>query len=120
VRITGITFVGTRTGVRPAMTEFLRDVLRLSPSEPTVGMDADVFDLPDGSSFAVAAAMAPDEQERTVGFSVADVHEARRALETAGVWVDEEVTENDRYLYLHFRAPDGRLYELVEERVKGT
>ena len=39
--------------------------------------------------------------------------------EATGVWVDEEVAENDRYLYLHFRAPDGRLYELVEERVKG-
>jgi len=118
VRITGITFVGTRTGVRPAMTEFLREVLRLSPSESTAGMDADGFDLPDGSTFAVAAAIAPDEQERTVGFSVDDVHEARRALETAGVWVDEEVSENDRFLYLHFRAPDGRLYELVQERVK--
>ena len=23
--------------------------------------------------------------------------------------------ENDRYRYTHFRAPDGRLYELVEE-----
>lgn len=119
MRITGITFVGTSTGVRPAMTEFVRDVLLLAPSAPTAGMDADVFDLPDGSSFAVAAAIPPDEQERTVGFSVDDVHEARRALETAGVWVDDEVSENDRYLYLHFRAPDGRLYELVEARVKG-
>jgi glyoxylase I family protein len=98
------------------MTEFLREVLRLPLSDATVGMDADVFVLPDGSSFAVAEADAPDEEERTVGFSVDDLHEARRALETAGVWVDDEVSENDRYRYLHFRGPDGRLYELVEER----
>ena len=116
MRITGITFVGTRTGVRPAMSDFLRDVLHLSPSGPTLGMDADVFDLPDGSSFAVASADPPDEQERTVGFSVDDIDAAREALEAAGVWVDDEVSENDRFRYLHFRAPDGRLYELVEER----
>ncbi len=116
MRITGITFVGTRTGARPAMTALLRDVLGLSPSEPVAGMDADVFDLPDGSSFAVADADPPDEQERTVGFSVDDLDAAKVALETSGVWVDTEVSSNDRFRYLHFRGPDGRLYELVEGR----
>jgi len=116
MRVTGITFVGTRTGARPAMSDFLRDVLGLSHSEPTAGMDADVFDLPDGSSFAVASVISPDEPERTVGFSVDDIDSARSALEAAGVWVDDEVSENERFLYLHFRAPDGRLYELVQER----
>jgi hypothetical protein len=28
----------------------------------------------------------------------------------------DEVAENARYRYMHFRAPDGQLYELVEER----
>jgi catechol 2,3-dioxygenase-like lactoylglutathione lyase family enzyme len=116
MRITGITFVGTRTDARPAMAEFLRDVLGLSPAEPAAGMDADVFDLPDGSSFAVAPGVAPDGDDRTVGFSVADIDEARTALEAAGVWVDPEIAVNERFRYLHFRAPDGHLYELVEER----
>ena len=116
MRITGITFVGSRTDARPAMAQFLREVLGLSPAAPTAGMDADVFDLPDGSSFAVARGVPPDEDDRTVGFSVDDLDQARAALEAAGVWVDDEVSVNERFRYLHFRAPDGHLYELVEGR----
>ena len=115
MRITGITFVGTRTDARPAMAGFVRDVLGLSPVPPTGGMDAEVFALPDGSSFAVASGVAPDEDHRTVGFSVDDIDEARAALEAAGVWTDDDVSANDRFRYLHFRAPDGQLYELVED-----
>jgi catechol 2,3-dioxygenase-like lactoylglutathione lyase family enzyme len=115
MRITGITFVGTRTDARPAMAEFLRDVLRLTPAPPTEGMDAEVFGLPDGSSFAVTSGVPPDEDDRTLGFSVDGIEEARQALEAAGVWTDDEVAVNDRFRYLHFRAPDGQLYELVEE-----
>jgi glyoxylase I family protein len=116
MKINGITFVGTRTDARPAMAEFVREVLGLSPAQPAGGMDADVFDLPDGSSFAVAPGVPPDEEDRTVGFAVADIEEARRDLDAAGVWVDDEIAVNERYRYLHFRAPDGHLYELVEER----
>jgi hypothetical protein len=36
-------------------------------------------------------------------------------LRAAGVEVDEPA-ENDLQRYVHFRAPDGKLYELVEER----
>ena len=116
MRITGITFVGTRTDARPAMADFLREVLGLSPASPTAGMDADVFDLPDGSSFAVAPGVPPDEEDRTVGFSVDDLDAARAALEAARVPVDDEISVNDRFRYLHFVAPDGHLYELVEGR----
>ena len=28
----------------------------------------------------------------------------------------DEVATNERFRYMHFRAPDGRLYELVEVR----
>lgn len=120
MRINGITFVGTRTDARPAMAAFVRDVLGLAPGEPAAGMDADVFDLPDGSSFAVAPGVPPDEEDRTVGFSVDDIDEARAALDAAGLWVDDEIAVNERFRYLHFRAPDGHLYELVEERRPGT
>jgi glyoxylase I family protein len=114
MRITGITFVGTRTGARPEMAAFLRDVLGLAPAAPTAGMDAEVFDLPDGSSFAVTSA-GPDDDPRTIGLSVDDIDEAWARLRAAGVATDDAVTTNDRFRYLHFRAPDGQLYELVEE-----
>ena len=35
-------------------------------------------------------------------------------LRAAGVDVDDEIAANERFRYVHFRAPDGRLYELVE------
>ena len=72
--------------------------------------------MPDGSSFAVTPGVAPTEDDRTVGFLVDDLDDARRELVTTGVEVDEEISTNARFRYLHFRAPDGHLYELLEER----
>ena len=77
------------------------------------GADADMFLLPDGSLFAVADPRSMGETSRSVGFLVADLDEAVAALRQAGIEVDEPA-ENDRHRYVHFRAPDGKLYELVE------
>jgi catechol 2,3-dioxygenase-like lactoylglutathione lyase family enzyme len=64
----------------------------------------------------VTPGAAPTEDDRTVGFLVDDLDDARRVLLAAGVAVDEEIATNARFRYLHFRAPDGHLYELLEER----
>jgi glyoxylase I family protein len=116
MRITGITFVGTRTDERRAMTRFLQEVLGLTPAPAVEGMDADLFSMPDGSSFAVTPGVAPTEDDRTVGFLVDDLDDARRVLLASGVEVDDEIQSNEQFRYLHFRAPDGHLYELLEER----
>ena len=50
MQITGLRFVGTRTPRRAEMAAFLRDVLRLDASV-VPGVDIDLFQLPDGSSF---------------------------------------------------------------------
>jgi catechol 2,3-dioxygenase-like lactoylglutathione lyase family enzyme len=111
----GITFVGTRTGARSEMGTFVRDVLGLAPM--TVGgVDAEMFALPDGSTFAITSPDGPDDIERTVGFLVEDIAQAAAELKAFGVAVDEEIAESATQRYLHFRAPDGRLYELVENR----
>ena len=52
---------------------------------------------------------------RTIGFLVSDVAAAAAELQAAGVETDE-VHETDRQRYVHFTAPDGKLYELVEEK----
>jgi glyoxylase I family protein len=52
--------------------------------------------------------------ERTVGFLVDDLDAAVEELRAAGIETDDEVSVNERWRYLHFRAPDGQLYELVE------
>jgi glyoxylase I family protein len=115
MQIKGITFVGTRTGARSAMGTFVRDVLGLAPTTVD-GVDAEMFALPDGSTFAVTSPDGPDDTERTVGFLVEDIATAAAELKASGVTVDGEIAETTTQRYLHFRAPDGRLYELVENR----
>jgi glyoxylase I family protein len=115
MRITGITFLGTRTDARPAMTQFARDVLGLTLLPAVDGMDADLFSMPDGSSLAVTPGVAPGDDDRTIGFLVDDLDDAHRALVASGVEVDEEISVNERFRYVHFRAPDGHLYELLED-----
>jgi glyoxylase I family protein len=114
MQIDGITFVGIRTAARLEMVVFVRDVLGLAPVRVD-GIDAEVFAMPDGSSLAVTSPERPDDIERTVGFLVGDIEEAARELRAAGVVTDGEVASSARQRYLHFRAPDGHLYELVEE-----
>ena len=96
------------------MSAFVRDVLGLAPVAGD-GATADMFALPNGDVFAVASLHEGDGMaERTVGLLVDDLDSAIDELHAAGVETDG-ISENDRYRYTHFRAPDGRLYELVEE-----
>ena len=53
--------------------------------------------------------------ERTVGLLVDDLDAAVAQLRAAGVATDE-VSESATQRWAHFRAPDGRLYELVQQR----
>ena len=115
MRIKGLAFVGTRTPARETMTRFVQDVLSVVPTHLS-GIDADLFELPDGSMFAIAPTDEPTG-ERTVGFLVEDLDAACVELRAAAdVEVDDSVSANERFRYVHFRAPDGRLYELVEAR----
>ena len=110
--VRGLVFVGTRTPAATAMRAFSRDVLGLVARD---GDGAAFFDLPDGSTFAVQATEDLDPAERTVGFLVDDLDAAVAELHRAGV-VTDEVAETGAQRYVHFRAPDGQLYELVQQR----
>ena len=118
MEVLGLVFAGTGTHARPQMTAFVRDVLGLAPVR-VAGVEADLFDLPDGSSFAVASAGGMGTTERSIGFLVRDIEAAVHELRALGLEVDEEVSGNARERYVHFRAPDGQLYELVERRPGG-
>jgi glyoxylase I family protein len=50
-----------------------------------------------------------------IGFQVEDLDEAIAELRTAGIAVDDPA-QNEQQRYVHLRAPDGNLYELVENR----
>ena len=112
MEVTGLAFVGTRTRHVEQMRSFVQDVLGLVPRQDG---GTTFFELPDGSSMAVTEPADLDPAERTVGFRVADAAAAARELAARGVPVDE-LADNGRQRYVHFRAPDGQLYELVEER----
>jgi catechol 2,3-dioxygenase-like lactoylglutathione lyase family enzyme len=114
MRILGLVFAGTATGERAAMARFVEDTFGL-PRVQVGGVEADLFALPDGSAFAVADRRGMGDTDRSIGFLVEALDEAIRELQAAGCEVDEPA-ENDRQRYVHFRAPDGKLYELIEDR----
>src|SRR5215216_134201 len=117
MRILGLVFAGSATDRRPEMACFVTDVLGLEPVT-TAGVDADTFALPDGSRFAIADPRALGETSRSIGFLVDALGDALDELRAAGVDVGEPA-ENDTHRYAHFRAPDGKLYELVEPHSGG-
>jgi catechol 2,3-dioxygenase-like lactoylglutathione lyase family enzyme len=117
MRVRGLSFVGTSTDARERMVVLVHEVLGL-PSVPVDGSGHDFFALPDGSTFAIGPSDgtgAAGGDSRTIGFLVDDVDEAAAELRAAGVPTDDEMSVNSRYRYTHFRAPDGHVYELVEQ-----
>lgn len=111
--VLGLTFAATAT-LRPERTaEFFERVLGLTRSEVR-GVDADLFVLPDGASFAVTSSRGIPGG-RSIGFLVSDLDRAREQLGAAGVDVGQTYS-NARERYFHFTAPDGETYELVERR----
>jgi glyoxylase I family protein len=112
VRISGICFAGTSTPQRRLMTEFVSEVLGL-PRHHIEGVEADLFELPDGSSFAVASPGGMGDSARSLGLLVANLDEAVAELNPAGVATDAPAA-NENQRYVQFTAPDGHPYELVE------
>jgi glyoxylase I family protein len=115
MRVLGVVFVGTATGSRAEMSAFVEDVLGL-PRVEVAGVEADLFSLAGGARFAVSSPGGMGDTGRTIGFLVDDLDGALRELRAAGIEVDGQVAENAEHRYAHFRAPDGRLYELIERR----
>lgn len=118
MEIRGIGFVGSHTTAHREMAAFLRDVLGLRPIA-VEGVGAELFTASNGDVLGVAAPYEEDDStERTIGLIVDDLDSAIAELHAAGVETDG-ISENARWRYSHFRMPDGKLYELVEERSGG-
>ena len=119
MEIRGIGFVGSHTTAHVEMGAFLRDVLGLTPIAID-GVGAELF----AASTATSSRWRPPYEEdgsaeRTIGLIVDDLDGAIAELHAAGVETDG-ISENARWRYSHFRMPDGKLYELVEERAGRT
>jgi catechol 2,3-dioxygenase-like lactoylglutathione lyase family enzyme len=115
--IKGLVWVGSRTENYDEMVGFYRDTLRL-PLEHEEGEFA-LFRLPEGTK---AEVFGPSDTEHThftrgpvAGFLVEDVESDREVLEAEGIEFIGPVNEWEltREAWLHFRAPDGNVYEIT-------
>lgn len=118
MEVRNIRWVGVPTRNYDAMVRFLSQVLGLlvNFSEPTTTE----FSTSEGDEIQV---MAPGDAyydfftQHAAGpvplFEVDDVHRARRELEEAGIPVIGATSRDSRWEWVHFRAPDGNLYELA-------
>jgi catechol 2,3-dioxygenase-like lactoylglutathione lyase family enzyme len=118
MKVLNVRWVGIRTDRYDEMVSFLRDVLGLQTNfeEPTTAE----FQASEGDEIQV---MAPGDPyydffgEHATGpvplFEVDDVGSARRELEAAGIEIVGPPGRDTNWEWLHFRAPDGNLYELA-------
>jgi len=118
MRVKALHWLGTRTAEHDATAAFFRDVLGL-PVEHAE-RDFTVFRVADGATvevFGPASEFNAHLTHPVAGFLVEDLDGAARELEAAGATIVLPRQGDDERAWLHFRAPDGYLYELAQERV---
>jgi glyoxylase I family protein len=118
MRIIKLAWVGTRTDNAEPSVNFFGEVLglRLELDEPGFWM----LKLPDGSKVEV---FGPDSDVNrhfttgpVAGFLVDDVREAAAELRSAGAEIlFESEVDGSGNAWVHFRAPDGNVYEFTQD-----
>jgi catechol 2,3-dioxygenase-like lactoylglutathione lyase family enzyme len=118
MQIIKLAWVGTRTDNAEPTVAFFREVLglRLELEHPGFWM----LKLPDGSKVEV---FGPDTEINrhfttgpVAGFLVDDVDAAATELRSAGVEIlIEPGVDDSGNAWVHFRAPDGNIYELTQD-----
>ena len=118
MRVLSLAWVGTRTTEYTATVAFFRDVLGLgvNSTEP----DFTVLDVPGGATVEVFGPASEYNRHLThpvAGFLVADLDTAVEELRAAGGEIVLPVQRGGPRSWLHFRAPDGFVYELAADDV---
>ena len=118
MQVIKLAWVGTRTDAPDATVAFFRDVLGLPVDleQPEFWM----MKLPDGSKVEVFGSRSEMNQHFTTGpvagFLVDDVLAATEELRAGGAEiVKEPVLDAGGNAWVHFRAPDGNIYELTHD-----
>jgi lactoylglutathione lyase len=114
MQVLSLAWVGTRTNDHAATVGFFHEVLGL-PIESSE-RDFAVLGLPDGATVEVFGPASDYNRHIThpvAGFLVADLDAAAAELDAAGVEVVLPVQRGGPRSWMHFRAPDGFVYELV-------
>ncbi|HVX45979.1 MAG TPA: VOC family protein [Mycobacteriales bacterium] len=118
MRIHKLGWVGTRTDNAEPTVAFFRDVLGLEAENPMP--DFWVLKAADGSKVEVFGPEHPHNRHFTtgpvVGFLVDDVFAAAEELRAAGIpVVHGPDSAPDGNAWVHFRAPDGHIYEFTQD-----
>ena len=119
--VRSVRWVGVATERYTAMVDLLESTMGMQKRfEERTTVE---FATEDGDAIQI---MAPGDRyfafftEHATGpvplFEVDDVHQARGELESAGVQIIGEPGQDSDWEWLHFRAPDGNLYELASRR----
>ena len=117
MRVLSLAWVGTRTAEYAATVAFFTDVLGLGVHSSET--DFAVLEVPDGATVEVFGPGSAYNRHLThpvAGFLVADLEEAVTELRAAGVEIVLEPQGGDTRAWVHVRAPDGFVYELVADR----
>jgi predicted enzyme related to lactoylglutathione lyase len=117
MEVRNLRWVGIPTRQYDAMMSFLQDVMGLDINfqDPTTVE----FETTEGDEIQLMAPGDPYFEFFTKNaagpvplFEVDDVHLARAELVEAGMEILGEMGRDRQWEWLHFRAPDGNLYEL--------
>ena len=118
MKILGITWLGVNVDDVSTLLPFFRDVMGLRVAEQRHQFV--VLDAPNGDTvelFGRGGPQPPHQFARNAivaGFRVDDIEAARAELERAGIELLGKLEgEPGGYQWQHFRAPDGRTYELT-------
>ena len=112
MKVDGLVFAGVGTADSGGVARFFADVLGVD-----VDADGDVHRLvfPNGSSLALVPPDYVEPPSDTIlGFLVDDVEAATEELSANGLEPDGDLLSGYGFRYRHFRAPDGRRFELLD------
>jgi catechol 2,3-dioxygenase-like lactoylglutathione lyase family enzyme len=120
MQVKGISWVGVRTDSYRDMREFFAGILGL----PAVheAPDFTVFQLPNGDKVEIFGPSGPQppaqfaRDDLVTSFLVQDIDKAVEELRAAGAEIiGTRGDGGNGYRWQHFRAPDGKVFELVED-----
>ena len=115
MQVEGLIFAGVGTADPDGVARFFADALGAVVEEAG---DVRRLVFPNGSSLAL---VPPDYVEppsdTLLGFLVDDVEAATAELACKGIEPDGELNSGDGFRYRHFRAPDGRRFELLDRKL---
>jgi hypothetical protein len=115
MKVEGLVFAGVGTVDGGGLASFLAEVLGVQ-AETTEDVHRLVF--PNGSSLALVPPDYVEPPSDTIlGFLVDDVEAATAELAAKGIEPDGELASGWGLRYQHFRAPDGRRFELLDRKV---